>query len=454
MATTETLVDDTGAPAAPGPYLVLALECARLGAGSARYSLAGIDEIRIGRGTERAARRRARTLVVEVPDGSMSTEHARIVRDGAAGWIVEDAGSKNGTYVNGVRHTRHELGDGDVIDTAQAIFVIRTGAGSADAGDHELAVQGASDLATLDPQLAATFGTLGRVAKADVPLLVLGETGTGKEVVARAAHALSGRSGNYVAVNCGAIAPTLVMSELFGYRRGAFSGATEDRPGFVRAADRGTLFLDEIAELAPESQAALLRVLQEREVIPVGGTAPVKVDLHVVSATCQDIAALVELGEFRRDLHARIAGFTLTLPPLRGRRVDLGHLVARLIARRGATCKLHRAAARALFLYRWPHNIRELDQVLAAALAVGDGEIALAQLPPHVSSGEPAPRSVAGNGDADVLPPKLDRDALVALFETHRGNVSHVARALGTSRSQVRRMASRFGLDVEPFRRG
>jgi sigma54-dependent transcription regulator len=136
--------------------------------------------------------------------------------------------------------------------------------------------------------------------------------------VARAAHDRSRRRGPYVAVNCGAIAPTLVESELFGYRRGAFSGAAEDRLGLVRTADGGSLFLDEIAELAPESQAALLRVVQEREVVPVGGTAPVKVDVRIVSATCEDIAALVALGRFRRDLHAGSPGARDTGAP--GRR--------------------------------------------------------------------------------------------------------------------------------------
>ena len=450
MVTTETLVDDTGGPAAPGPYLVLALECARPEAGAARYSLVDVDEIRIGRGSERRARRTGRTLALELPDNSMSSEHVRIVRE-AASWFAEDAGSKNGTFINGVRvERRKQLDDGDMIDAAQAILVIRTAPGTVDAGDLEVGVE-AGDLATLDPQLAASFTTLARVARADVPLLILGETGTGTEVVARAAHALSARPGSYVAVNCGAIAPTLAMSELFGYRRGAFSGATEDRQGFVRAADRGTLFLDEIAELAPESQAAMLRVLQEREVIPVGGTAAVKVDIKIVSATCQDVAALVELGKFRRDLHARVCGFSITLPALRDRRVDLGHLIARLIARRGTSCKLKRTVARALFMYRWPHNIRELDNVLARALAVGNGEIELAQLPEHLLRVEP-PDDDHNNG-ADI-PDKVDRDAFVALLEKHRGNVSHVASALGTSRSQVRRMAARFALDVEQFRRG
>jgi transcriptional regulator of acetoin/glycerol metabolism len=242
-----------------------------------------------------------------------------------------------------------------------------------------------------------------------------------------------------------------VGDELFGYRRGAFSGAAEDRLGLVRTADGGSLFLDEIAELAPESQAALLRVVQEREVVPVGGTAPVKVDVRIVSATCEDIAALVALGRFRRDLHARIAGFTLALPALRDRSDDLGLLIARIVARRAdrAVVKLDRLAIRALFLHDWPENIRELDQLLTAALALGDGALDAARIAHALG----ARRAAAAPVPLEPRGAPIDRAALSALFEAHRGNVSRVARALGTSRSQIRRLAGRLGLVPEQFRR-
>jgi DNA-binding NtrC family response regulator len=437
--------------ALPGPYIVLGIECDRPAAGAARYSLTGIDEVRIGRGNERRAQRTARMLAIEVPDGALSVEHVRLTRD-AASWSVHDAGSKNGTHVNGARVVHRELQDGDVIEAARTFFVLRTGCGDADPSDLSLDI-GASNLATFDPRLAASFAMLKQISDADVPLLIIGETGTGKEIAARAAHELSGRKGQYVAVNCGAIAPNLVESELFGYRRGAFSGATEDRLGLVRASSGGTLFLDEIAELAPESQAALLRAIQEREVVPVGGTSPFKVDLRIASATCQDLATLVALGRFRRDLHARLAGFTLALPALRQRSEDLGLLLARIVARHTscARVRIDRLAVRRLFQHDWPENIRELNLLVAAALALGNGTIDAPRICQLLDRRRYP--SLASRSELQSQPYEMDHKALSALLENNCGNISRVAKALGTSRSQVRRLASRLGLSPEQFRR-
>src|SRR5262249_3584887 len=158
---------------------------------------------------------------------------------------------------------------------------------------------------------------LARIARASVPVLIHGETGTGKEIVAQALHALSARRGAFTAVNCGALSPGLVEAELFGHRRGAFTGAVAERAGFVPAADRGTLFLGEIADLPSCSQAVLLRVLQESEVVPLGLDHPIKVDVRLCAATLSGLDALVDQGKFRPDLYARLLGFTIELPPLR-----------------------------------------------------------------------------------------------------------------------------------------
>src|SRR5207244_11071980 len=223
----------------------------------------------------------------------------------------------------------------------------------------------APGIATIAPAMSSALVPLAAIARTALPAIVLGESGTGKELIARALHALSGRRGPCQAINCAAIAQTLLESELFGCRRGAFSGATEGRPGLFRAADGGTLFLDEIADLPMLAQAALLRVLQESEVLPVGATRPVHVDVRVVAAAQRDLRSLAAAGRFRPDLLARLDAFTVALPPLRERREDLGLLCAALLRRlapdRCERLRLEPDAARALLHHAWPLNVRELE---------------------------------------------------------------------------------------------
>jgi transcriptional regulator with GAF, ATPase, and Fis domain len=303
---------------------------------------------------------------------------------------------------------------------------------------------------TLVPDLERELVRLVQVAPSTVTITVRGETGTGKEVVARAVHRLSRRPGDFVAVNCGALSDSLVESELFGHKKGAFSGAVEDHDGLVRSANGGTLLLDEIGDLPPASQAALLRVLQEQEVLPVGATRPLPVDLRVISATHHDLESLVESGRFRADLLGRVGGFRLDLPPLRERREDLGLLIGTLIERlsgpRAEEVTLTEAAVRALYRYDWPHNVRELEKCLAAALVLASGRpIDVPHLSPAVRAGPPE--------DSD---PALDDEALrarlVELLAQHDGNVSAVARAMGKARMQIHRWMKRFGLEPDQFR--
>jgi DNA-binding NtrC family response regulator len=272
-------------------------------------------------------------------------------------------------------------------------------------------------------------------------VLLGGATGTGKERVARAVHDLSGRSGAFIAVNCGALPATLVESELFGHKKGAFSGAVSDSPGLVVASSGGTLFLDEIGDLPPPAQAALLRVLEEHEVRPVGATTVTQVDLRVVAASHRDLDAMSDDDAFREDLLARLAGFQLELPALADRRVDLGTMLAEI----APDAKFAAAAVRALFAYGWPRNVRELVRALerAAALA-GASEITLAHLPEEIATAKFTAEPVA--------PPDARRDELVALLEKHKGNVTKIAGELGRVRQQVQRWLKRYGLDPELYR--
>jgi DNA-binding NtrC family response regulator len=285
-------------------------------------------------------------------------------------------------------------------------------------------------------------------------MLVRGESGTGKEVVARAIHALSGRAGAFVAVNCGAIAATLVESELFGYKKGAFSSAHQDHPGLVRTSDGGTLFLDEIGDLPLGAQAALLRVLQESEVQPVGGVRPVPVDLRVVAATHRDLDTLVAQGNFRHDLLARLDGITLILPPLRERREDLPLLLAALLrklAPERPDVKFAADAAQALLEHDWPLNVRELEQALAGALALSKlGTIERAHLP-RLLREAPVERMVPRELSSDE---ERHKGELALLLAQHHGNLSAVARAVGKGRTQVVRWLERYGLDASRYRVG
>jgi len=326
----------------------------------------------------------------------------------------------------------------------------------------------AAALATLVPKLAEQFAKLEAIAPSPVSVVIHGESGTGKELVAQAIHKLSRRPGALVAVNCAALPQTLVESELFGYRKGAFSGATEDRTGLIRSADHGTLLLDEIGDLPPAAQAVFLRVLQESEVVPLGATRPVKVDIRVLAATHRDLEASVAENRFRADLLARIAGFTLSLPTLRERREDLGLLFGTLLRRhfsnRAERVSFSSEAARAMLLYDWPLNVRELEKCLTAAVVLAQfGTVEEAHLPGPVRASATGPKEEAGDAVAPVggklAPLQLSqsdqrrREEIVALLREHGGNITSVARALGKGRFQIQRWIKRYRIDAKEFHR-
>jgi transcriptional regulator with PAS, ATPase and Fis domain len=390
----------------------------------------------------------------------MSGAHARLRRDGRR-WLLEDLGSRNGTRVDGKPVAHLALSDGDVVEAGHALLLFREALHGPPGGaldfDTRTATFPARGLGTVLPALASEIESLVRIAASPVPVLLRGETGTGKEVVARAVHALSRRDGPFVAVNCGAIPGALVESHLFGHTRGAFSGAARDEPGFVRASSGGTLFLDEIGDLPATSQSALLRVLQEGEVVPVGSTRAVPVDLRVVAATHQPLEALVARGAFRTDLLARLDGFTFTLPALRERREDMGLLVGDLLGAmpEGASLRLSPEVGRALIRYDWPQNVRELGHCLARACALARGEEALElrHLPPQVRDAvAETPPAERAPDDAATEESRL-RAQLEGLLREHEGNIAEVARALGKARMQVHRWLKRFQIDPDRYRR-
>ena len=455
----KTLTQPTGRTSEPDlarpstPLLTLLLECDRPVGGSELISLASVDSVSIGRGEARAVRvseaRGRRSVTVTIPDRRVSTSHAIIERKGG-GFVVRDLGSANGTRIAGERVEASELESGDILQIGHTLFAFE---------DKPLlakvpAVVGVkTKITTLSPHYAQRLAQLSRIATTAIPVLLLGESGVGKEVVARVTHELSGRPGAFVPVNCGAIPANLVESHLFGHQKGSFSGAVRDELGFVRSADGGTLFLDEIGDLPPASQAALLRVLQEGEVHPVGAARAVKVDVRVVAATHRPLDRMQEDGTFRRDLYARLSGFVVQVPPLRERMADTGQLIGELLPR--GPVRIRPEAATQMLRHDWPLNVRELAQCLSTASALAtDGVIKLEHLPPAVMDArrEPSIAPPLPRRSSDAPPAALSaadqalRDELVRRLEESGYNLSAVARDMGKARQQIQRWVRRFNL--------
>jgi transcriptional regulator with GAF, ATPase, and Fis domain len=393
-----------------------------------------------------------------IPHPTISRRHAG-VRAGMGGVLcLEDLGSRNGTRINGlspelpmplVPQTLVRLGD------VHAVVDFRTERRFED----DQVLPGASVL------MAKARTMLERAGPDTASVLVVGETGTGKERLAQELHRLSGRSGAFVALNCAELSPQLIESQLFGYERGAFTGAQIAKAGLFSAADGGTLFLDEVGELPVELQPKLLRVLQEGELRRLGSLTTERVNVRVVAATNRNLPALVESGAFRRDLLARLSFFEVSLPPLRDRRQDLLTWLSLLWAEHARARSLPTAlgfapdAVERILLHAWVDNLRGLDR-LVHRLAGGTGSIslrllldALPELGPSQSSHPPAAiepaRSEAPSADparATQPPPAPSREELLAVYESTGRSVRGTAKHFGKDRRQVYRWLERFGI--------
>ncbi len=302
--------------------------------------------------------------------------------------------------------------------------------------------------------IAAAIGLGRRAADYDISVLITGASGTGKELLARAIHHASSRSERaFVVENCGALPDELLESELFGCKKGAFTGAYQDRIGLFEVADGGSIFLDEIGETSPAFQVKLLRVLQEGEIRPLGAQRPRRVDVRVISATNRDLAADVEAGRFRRDLYYRLAAFPIHLPPLRERPMDIPAIAARILqdvnrAFHRAVPSLAEETLRRMADYAWPGNVRELHNEIQRMVALSDGDVPLppALLSPAIAGGG---RTRAPGAACACLKDRveaLERAAIDAALVRHGGNISHVAAELGLSRVGLRSKIARYDI--------
>ena len=307
----------------------------------------------------------------------------------------------------------------------------------------------------LSPQMRKIEALLERLAQSIEPVLICGESGVGKEVVARRLHDASAgqRSGDWVAVNCGAIPEPLIEAELFGYVRGAFTGAARAHRGFVEQANGGTLFLDEIGDMPLQMQTRLLRALQERRVTRIGAESSTPVDFRLVCATHRDLPAMVRAGQFREDLYYRINVITLQIPPLRDRREDILWLADRMLDElrpggRQRSPSLSLGAQQALFAQAWPGNARQLNHVLRRALALGAGPVIDAaelfegeRTVPSMATAEQNGRSLNQHLEA------AERTFIVTALQTHQGGVTEAATHLGISRKTLWEKMRRHGID-------
>lgn len=304
---------------------------------------------------------------------------------------------------------------------------------------HRGRLQVAERVACGDAGIAQSLELAQRLSTRNIPILLIGETGTGKEVFARAVHALSPRyAGRFVAVNCASVPEALIESELFGYQAGAFTGAAPSGyRGRILQADDGILFLDEIGDMPPALQARLLRVIETREVLPLGGDEAIPVDIQIISATHRDLEQSVQAGLFREDLYYRLCGMRITLPPLRERRDPYALAAAILAEESGGQAALAPDAIEALGRYAWPGNLRELRNTLRVALAFAEeGIVGMEHLPAPIGGWIP---SHAPGGE---------REQLLQEIERQRWNISAVARKLAISRNTLYRRMRRLDIDV------
>ncbi len=297
---------------------------------------------------------------------------------------------------------------------------------------------------------------IGRLKDTRTPVLICGESGTGKEFVARAIHFRGALAQTpFLAVDCGSLVPTLMESELFGYEKGAFTGAIKSKAGLFQAANGGTIFLDEIGELPLEMQAKLLRVLQEKEVRPVGSNEKVNVDVRVIAATNRDLEEAYRAGTFRKDLYFRLNVVTVQLPSLRERRSDIPMLTHHFLGRyaHGAQTQVSAAAMKSLLQYDWPGNVRELENCVARAVALGDGKlIDVADLPPAIRVEQPETSGTSQQDAASLSTTALaemERMTILRVFEQAHGDKALTGKMLGISRATLYRKLKRYNIPVK-----
>jgi len=396
---------------------------------------------------------RESSCTISLDDDQISRRHAEIQRESGT-LLIRDCESRNGVFVQGVRVSAAPLVIGSVVRVGDVLGVV------VGVPDNDVPGSGFEEVLPgyfAGPVLSRRLGAVRKAALSDLPIVVQGETGTGKEGLARAVHAWSGRAGAFVAVNCAALPEALAEGELFGYRRGAFTGAERSSAGHFRAAHGGTLFLDEVLELPATLQSKLLRVLEQREVVPLGESTAVAVDIRIVVAAQEPLREAVKEGRMRGDLFARLDGMTVELPPLRQRLEEIPFLFGRILTTRCKDRKPPRVDVgliEQLCLYDWPFNVRELDLLARQLLALHGDEPVLrrSHLPDRFRRNSAAPPNTSPSPDKQS-PEGPDQDLILAVLRANKGNVVRSAAALRISRQKLYRLMDAVdGVELDTMR--
>ena len=418
------------------------------------YPLPSMGEVTIGRGTK---------CDITIDHPTLSRMHFAL-RLGQTIAVIDRA-SANGTQLRGARlpaDTPVVISSYETFQAGDVAFVVQEATASGERGASgpraASGVVAAAQVAIVDagrdPAMQRLYEVAERVARGTIGVLVLGETGAGKEVLAEYVHRRSPRAAApLVRINCAALSETLIESELFGHQKGAFTGATADRVGLIEAADGGSVLLDEVGELPLATQAKLLRVLEDRRVVRVGATTPREVDVRFIAATNRDLEADITAGAFRRDLYFRLAGAVLAIPPLRARRSEIEPLARAFLADAAARAgiappALSAAALTALLAHPWTGNIRELKSALERAVLVADTTIDVTALalasptPPPISTPSLSPASVALPAEIEALEKQRILDALAQ----HGGNQTRAAEAIGMPRRTFVKRLAQYGI--------
>ncbi len=412
-----------------------------------------------------------------IDDDTVSRNHCKIFREGDH-YMIADLGSTNGTFVNRVRVREAYLHENCTITLGKTDIKFQP-------IDEKLRIipsdrERYGDLLGRDRKMREIYAILEKIAPTDTTVVIEGETGTGKEVVARTIHQQSRRrDGPFIVFDCGAVPANLIESELFGHEKGSFTGAISTRQGVFELAHGGTVFLDELGELDLDLQPKLLRVLEQREVKRVGGAKPIKVDVRIVAATNRDLEAEVHAGRFREDLFYRLTVVRLSLPPLRERQEDI-ELLARHFLAQGSFNRDHLGGRKVagfapsvlerLKHYEWPGNVRELHNVIERAVSFAEGDLVeLHDLPEHLAYTRGAAEPQSAETNPSILLPEVraeaiagtfkdakeqwvasfEADYIASLIKKNKGNISHAAREADIDRKYFRKLMKKYGINVD-----